>query len=58
MPKLHLNEKAILRMKAPHPSGMETIYWDAALTGFGVLCQYRRHFARLAGWQFAVHVRL
>ncbi len=38
MPKLHLNEKAILRMKAPHPSGMETIYWDAALTGFGVLC--------------------
>jgi integrase len=37
MPKLKLTERAILKLAAPDPSGKQTLYWDTALKGFGVL---------------------
>jgi integrase len=37
MPKMKLTEKSIARLRAPTPSGKQTVYWDAELRGFGVL---------------------
>jgi integrase len=38
MPRCKLTEKTIARLRAPHPSGRQTAYWDAELRGFGVIC--------------------
>jgi integrase len=38
MPQLRFTEKAILKMQAPDPSGVQVIYWDATLRGFGIQC--------------------
>src|SRR4051794_40436212 len=38
MPKLKLTERAVSALKAPHPDGRQTIYWDSELRGFGVQC--------------------
>src|SRR5690349_20217651 len=38
MPTIRLNEKSIAKLKAPHPDGKQTLYWDDDLRGFGVLC--------------------
>ena len=37
MPSLTLTDKSIARLKAPHPSGKQTFYWDTAQTGLAVL---------------------
>lgn len=37
MPKIKLTERAIERLRAPHPDGKQTLYWDTELKGFGVL---------------------
>lgn len=37
MANMKLTERATDRLPAPHPSGKQTIYWDAELKGFGVL---------------------
>ena len=37
MPTIKLTEKAIARLPAPTPTGRQTLYWDDALRGFGVL---------------------
>jgi integrase len=38
VPRIKLTEKTISRLRAPAPSGKQTIHWDAELRGFGVLC--------------------
>ena len=38
MPNLKLTKTAITRLKAPDPSGKQTLHWDTELKGFGVLC--------------------
>jgi integrase len=38
MPKMKLTETAIARMRAPHPDGKQTLYWDTELKGFAVCC--------------------
>lgn len=37
MAKIKLTEKALDKLKAPHPSGKPQIFWDVELKGFGVL---------------------
>jgi integrase len=37
MPKLQLTEKTISRLRAPHASGRQALFWDKELRGFGVL---------------------
>ena len=38
MPSIKLTERAIAKLKAPDPSGKQTLYWDSDLRGFAVLC--------------------
>jgi integrase len=38
MPKIKLTKKAIGKLRAPDPSGKQTLHWDTELRGFGVLC--------------------
>lgn len=38
MPQIRLNEKDIKKLKAPDPSGRQTLHWDDTLRGFAVLC--------------------
>jgi integrase len=38
MSQLRFTEKAILKLPAPDPSGVQVIYWDTTLRGFGVQC--------------------
>ncbi|HEY6704607.1 MAG TPA: integrase arm-type DNA-binding domain-containing protein, partial [Xanthobacteraceae bacterium] len=38
MPRIHLTERTIARLKAPDPSGNQVIHWDSTLRGFAVLC--------------------
>jgi integrase len=39
MPRIKLTQHTIdKRLRAPHPSGRPTIFWDEELRGFGVLC--------------------
>jgi hypothetical protein len=38
MPRLNLTQRAIAKLPAPHPDGVQTIYWDEELRGFGVQC--------------------
>src|SRR5436190_6703665 len=37
MPRIKFTKAAIERIKAPDPSGKQTIFWDADLKGFGLL---------------------
>jgi integrase len=37
MAKLKLSAKAVEKLRAPDPSGNQTLYWDTELRGFGVL---------------------
>jgi hypothetical protein len=37
LPVLNLNDKSIAKLKAPHPDGRQTFYWDKSQTGFGIL---------------------
>lgn len=37
MPVLKLSDRQIGSLKAPHPDGKQTFYWDKSQTGFGVL---------------------
>ena len=37
MPIIKLSETAISRLRAPDPSGKQTLHWDQNLRGFGVL---------------------
>jgi integrase len=37
MPRMKLTEKALDRLKAPHPSGKQVLFWDSELRGFGLL---------------------
>ena len=37
MPRVRLTERAIARLRAPAPTGKQTLYWDADLRGFGLL---------------------
>jgi integrase len=41
VPRIRLNQKTVDSMKAPTPSGRDTLYWDADLKGFGVRCSGR-----------------
>jgi integrase len=38
MPTVHLTQRAVGGLPAPHPSGKQTIYWDDETRGFGVQC--------------------
>jgi len=38
MPNLKITKTAVARLKAPDPSGKQTLHWDTELRGFGVLC--------------------
>jgi integrase len=38
MPRIKLTERTLARLKAPHPSGKQVLFWDETLRGFGVLC--------------------
>ncbi len=38
MPQIRLTEKSIAKLKAPDPSGRQTLHWDSELKGFAVLC--------------------
>jgi integrase len=38
MPRTKLTQKAIARLRAPDPSGKQTLHWDTELRGLGVLC--------------------
>jgi integrase len=38
MPTMHLTQRALVKLIAPHPDGQQTIYWDDELRGFGVQC--------------------
>ncbi|MGH7102276.1 MAG: hypothetical protein ACREFJ_07745 [Acetobacteraceae bacterium] len=37
MATIHLTEGAVGKLKAPDPSGRQTLHWDDGLKGFGVL---------------------
>jgi integrase len=37
MPRLKLTERAITKIRAPDPSGKQTLHWDTELRGFAVL---------------------
>jgi integrase len=37
MPKVRLTKDVVENLKAPDPSGRQTLHWDEALSGFGVL---------------------
>ena len=41
MPRIKLTERAIARLKAPDPSGKQTIHRDSELRGFALLCSGR-----------------
>jgi integrase len=41
MARVKLTAKGVARIKAPHPSGKQTLIWDAELKGFGVLVSGR-----------------
>jgi integrase len=34
---VHLTERSVERLQAPHPDGRQTFYWDDVMRGFGVL---------------------
>ena len=36
MPRVHLNQRCLDRLKAPDPSGKQKMFWDRSLPGFGV----------------------
>jgi hypothetical protein len=36
MPRVHLNQRYLDRLKAPDPSGKQKMFWDRSLPGFGV----------------------
>jgi hypothetical protein len=36
MPSKRLTQKTVDRMKAPDPSGRQTLFWDNSMRGFGV----------------------
>jgi integrase len=36
MPRIRLSQHVVDRLKAPHPSGRQTMYWDRSTPGFGV----------------------
>jgi integrase len=38
MPQIRFTEKSIDKLKAPDPSGRQTLHWDSDLKGFAVLC--------------------
>jgi integrase len=38
MPQIRFTEKSIEKLKAPDPSGRQTLHWDSDLKGFAVLC--------------------
>jgi integrase len=38
MPRLNLTEKAIVKMKAPDPSGKQVLHWDTDIKGLAVIC--------------------
>ena len=38
MPTMHLTQRAIAKLAAPHPDAKQTIYWCDELHGFGVQC--------------------
>jgi integrase len=38
MPTIHLTQRAVAKLPAPHPSGKQSIFWDDELRGFGVQC--------------------
>jgi integrase len=38
MPQIRLTEKSIAKLKAPDPSGRQTLHWDTEIKGFAVLC--------------------
>jgi hypothetical protein len=38
MPTMHLTQRAIGKLVAPHPDGKQTIYWCDEVHGFGVQC--------------------
>jgi len=38
MPKIHLTERSIGKLAAPSQDGRQALFWDTALSGFGVLC--------------------
>ena len=38
MPTVHLTQRNLSAMRAPHPDGRRTIYWSDELRGFGVAC--------------------
>src|SRR5262245_33564349 len=38
MPTMHLTQRALDKLLAPHPDGKQTVYWDDELRGFGVQC--------------------
>jgi integrase len=38
MPTVHLTQRNLSAMRAPHPDGKRTIYWSDELRGFGVAC--------------------
>jgi integrase len=37
MARIRLTARSVARLRAPDPSGKQTLYWDATLRGFGVL---------------------
>lgn len=37
MPRIRLTATSIAKLKAPHPSGKQQLFWDEALTGFGLV---------------------
>src|SRR5579871_6795054 len=47
LPKLKLTESAITKLRAPDPSGKQTLHWDSghkdAIAGFAVLCSGTTH---------------
>ena len=38
MPHLKLNARSLTTLKAPDPSGKQSLHWDTDLKGFAVLC--------------------
>jgi integrase len=36
MPRVKLDKRFLDRLRAPHPSGRQTMYWDRSMPGFGV----------------------
>ena len=37
MPKIKMTKREVERLKAPDPSGRQTLYWDEEMRGFGIL---------------------